>query len=39
MGQTRNAYNVVFSGSLKEKDRPKDLNVDGRITLQWILRK
>jgi hypothetical protein len=33
-----NAYKILV-GYLKGRDHSEDLGVDGRIILQWILRK
>jgi hypothetical protein len=34
----RNAYRILV-GKPEGKDHQEDLDVDGRITLKWILRK
>jgi hypothetical protein len=38
MGEMRNAY-AVLGGNLKERDRPEDLDVNGKIILEWVLGK
>jgi hypothetical protein len=38
MGDRRGAYRVWW-GDLKETDHLKDLSIDGRIILKWILNK
>jgi hypothetical protein len=37
MGEMRNAY--ISVRSLKGRDHSKELSVDGRIILEWILGK
>ena len=32
-------YEVTWWRDLKERDHAKKLDVDGRITLKWILKK
>jgi hypothetical protein len=36
-GESRNAYSILYI--LKGGDRSEDLRVDGRIILEWFLRK
>jgi hypothetical protein len=38
MGKIRNAYKILV-GYLKERGHLKDVGLDGRIILQWILEK
>jgi hypothetical protein len=38
MGEMTNAYNVLI-GKVEGKDYMEDLGVDGRMLLEWILRK
>jgi hypothetical protein len=38
MGEMRNAHSILV-GNLKGRDHLKDLDVDGRIILEWILGK
>jgi hypothetical protein len=38
MGQIRNEYKIWLE-SLKGRDHPEDLDIDGRIILKWNLRK
>jgi hypothetical protein len=38
MGEMRNAYGI-FIGKVEEKRLLEDLGVDGRLILEWILRK
>jgi hypothetical protein len=38
MGETRNPYNILV-GNLKGREHSEDLGIDGRIILEWILRK
>jgi hypothetical protein len=37
-GETRNAHRILLQ-SVKGRDHSKDLGVDGRIILKWILGK
>jgi hypothetical protein len=37
-GERRSAYRVSV-GYLKERDHLEELDVDGRIILEWILKK
>ena len=38
MGKKRNAYRVLVSKA-EEKNRLRDLSIDGRITLKWFFKK
>jgi hypothetical protein len=38
MGEIRNAYNILV-GKPEGKNHLEDLDVDGKIILEWILRK
>jgi len=38
-GEKRNAYRIVVGKHEKEENNSKELSVDGRITIKWILRK
>jgi hypothetical protein len=38
-GRMRNAYTVFWLENLKGRDHLEDLGVDGKIILEWILRK
>jgi hypothetical protein len=38
MGQMMNAYKILVE-NLKGRDHSKDMDVDGGIILEWILRK
>jgi hypothetical protein len=38
VGDERNAYNILVE-NLKGRDHMEDLGVDGKIILEWILRK
>jgi hypothetical protein len=38
MGEMRNAYNILV-GKLKGRDHLEDTDIDGKIILEWILRK
>jgi hypothetical protein len=38
MGEMRNVYKILVE-KLKGRDHPEDIDVDGKITLEWILRK
>jgi hypothetical protein len=38
VGEMRNAYKILV-GNLNEKDHSENLGVDGKIVLEWILRK
>jgi hypothetical protein len=38
LGEMRNAYKILI-GKPEEKADSKDLGVEGRIILEWILRK
>jgi hypothetical protein len=39
MGEMKNSRNVLFlSENLKGRDYSDDLDVDGRIILEWILK-
>jgi hypothetical protein len=38
MGKMRNAYSI-FVGKPEGKDRSEDLGIDGKIVLEWNLRK
>jgi hypothetical protein len=38
MGEKRNAYRIWWE-SKKERDHWEDLNVGGRIILEWILER
>jgi hypothetical protein len=37
MGEMRNAYRILVSENLEWRDHLRDLVVDGRIMLKWIL--
>jgi hypothetical protein len=37
MGEMRNTYKY-WPENLKERDQSEDLEVDGRIILEWILK-
>jgi hypothetical protein len=39
MGEKKNAYKVLAEKNLKETDHSKELNVDGKIILEWVFRK
>jgi hypothetical protein len=38
MSNMRNEHKI-FVGTMKEKDRLRDLGVDGEVILKWILEK
>jgi hypothetical protein len=38
MGETKNAYNILVE-NLKGRDYSEELNVDGKVILEWILGK
>jgi hypothetical protein len=38
MEETRNAYRIFIRKS-KEKNSMEDLDIDGRIILQWIIKQ
>jgi hypothetical protein len=38
MGDIRNSYRILV-GNLKERDHSEDIDVAGRIVLEWILGK
>jgi hypothetical protein len=38
VGELRNAYNIV-SENLKGREHSVDLDVDGKVILEWILGK
>ena len=37
--ETGEVHNGFWGGDLRERDHLKDLGVDGRIILNWILKK
>jgi hypothetical protein len=39
IGVMRNSYKFFWSENLKGRDHSEDLDVDGTIILEWILRK
>jgi hypothetical protein len=38
MGEKSNAYRV-FLGNLEERDHSEDLSIDGKVILEWVLKK
>jgi len=38
VGDIKTAYKILF-GKLKVWDHSEDIGIDGRIILEWILRK
>jgi hypothetical protein len=38
MDEMSNAYKILF-GNLKERDHSEELGIDGKIILDWIIRK
>jgi hypothetical protein len=38
MGEMRNSYTILV-GNLSERDHSEDKSVDGKLILQYILRK
>lgn len=37
-GERGEMYGIVFLGNAKRRDHLKDLSVDGRMVLKWILK-